>query len=46
MENNYSVTYENETNEPSLACIEAILNYSKTVQSFEYNDIRFKFILN
>ena len=46
MENNYSTTFENETNDPSLACIEAILTFSRLVQSFEYNDIRFKLHLN
>ncbi len=46
MEDNYSLTFEYESNEPSLACIETILAYSKSVQSFQYNDIRFKFNLN
>jgi hypothetical protein len=46
MEDNYSLTYEYEKNEPSLACIESILALSRSVQSFQYNDIRFKLNLN
>lgn len=46
MEENYLLTLENDMNEPSDACIQAILNYSKTIQSFEYEDIRFKVVLN
>lgn len=46
MENNYIQSTENEINEPSLKCISAILAYSKTVDSFVYNGIRFKLNLN
>ncbi len=46
MEDNYSLTFEYETNEPSLACMETILAFSKCVQSFQYNNIRFKLNLN
>jgi hypothetical protein len=46
MENNYNLPFDNELNEPSIACIETILAYSKSVQSFQYNEIRFKINLN
>jgi hypothetical protein len=46
MEENYLLTLEHDINGPSDACIQAILNYSKTIQSFEHEDIRFKVILN
>lgn len=46
MENNYNQTPENEINEPSMSCIAAILAYSKSVESFVYDEIRFKLNLN
>jgi hypothetical protein len=46
MEENYLLTLDNDNNGPSDACIQAILNYSKTLQSFEHEDIRFKVVLN
>lgn len=46
MEENYLLTLEHDINGPSDDCIQAILNYSKSVQSFEYENIRFKVVLN
>ncbi len=46
MEQNYILSNENENSEPTLECLNAILLYSKIIQSFNHNDIRFKFNLN